>query len=122
MARAKSANKKMIELPSGYTAITSGGSSWDYKTNPILEGKIVGFRTVQSTKYFEKVNGKKVPKEQRVCDLETSDGRVSVFESAALSALYDLKEGTRVCVVFQGLKKIANRDKPMKLFSVGVKK
>ena len=122
MARSKIANKSrsMIELPRGYTAI-SAGRSWDYKTHPVLEGTVSGFRSVTSTKYFEKVDGKKVPKEQRVCDLHTKDGDVSVYESAALSALFDQKKGARVCLIFQGLKKIEGRDQPMKLFTVGVK-
>lgn len=126
MARSKNANKatrsrSMIELPKGYAAINAG-SSWDYKAKPILEGIISGFRTVTSTKYFEKVDGKKVPKEQRVCDLETKDGAVSVYESASLSSLFDQKKGARVCLIFQGLKKIEGRDQPMKLFTVGVRK
>ncbi len=123
MARAKSVSKSrsMVELPRGYTAINAG-TSWDYKTDPVLEGTIAGFRSVTSTKYFEKIDGKKVPKEQRVCDIETSSGTRAVYESASLSALFDQKKGARVCVIFQGLKKIEGRDQPMKLFTVGVKK
>ncbi len=115
---------KQMQLPKGFKPISGFGGSWDFKKERQIIGKIVSINTVKSKKYFDTVIGKngkktKVPKEQRVCELQTDNGMRSVWESASLSALFDLKKGAKVCVIYLGTKKIPGRDKPMKDFLVG---
>lgn len=124
MARPKgsknSSRPKFNELPKGYKAISGLGGSWDYKKQPLLEGTIVSFKDVPSTKFFEGKGKNKTPKIQRLCNIMTASGEVGVWESAGTRALFGLKKGKKVAVLFKGLKKIPGRNMPMKLFDVGI--
>lgn len=114
MARkSKSVARRRVvsELPKGYKAITGGGS-WQYELKPVLEGALVKFGKTPS-KY-------KKGETQRFAILATKDGDVTVWESAALRALFDLKPKAKVCLMFRGMKKIKGRKLPMKDFVVGV--
>src|SRR5256885_2277436 len=108
---ARKASKKFATLPTGYKPIERGGfaASWDFRKQPLIEGVFNGFRTIEQGKGRQK-------REVKVTEI---DGR-TVWESAALRPLFDLKKGTRVAIAFTGFKKIPGRTQPMKLFEIGV--
>lgn len=114
MAKAK---QRTVSLPKGFKAISGFGGSWQFKTEKTLVGSVVGFKTIDSQ--YKDDRGK--PKKQRIATIRRADGtEVSVFESGALRPLFDLKRGTKVAIIFKGLKKIKGRKQPMKDFEIGV--
>ena len=113
----KAATTKGASLPKGFKAISGFGGSWDFKKERVLIGNVVGFKTIDSQ--YKDDRGK--PKKQRIATIRRADKtEVSVFESGALRPLFDLKKGTKVAIVFRGLKKIKGRKQPMKDFEIGV--
>lgn len=95
-APAKAASK----LPKGFTAIGGLSSSWPNDTTKpgeVIVGTIVSFdeKKVQRGKRKEKV---------KLLELETTEGKkLTLWQSAGLSPLFDLPAGTRVRLEYLGM-------------------
>lgn len=100
-----------VALPKGFTAITGGGNSWDFKKQKTLQGVLKKIEGPFKSKQYK-------DKEFRVARIETKDGEVSVFERAGTRALFDLKKGSKVFIGYVGKKKIPGRKEPMEEFIV----
>lgn len=111
--------KSKAQLPKGFKPISGGGGgAWEFKKEPVLEGTLVSIREFESK--FKDPATKKY-KVQKAATIERKDGsQVTVFESAGTRALFDVKKGKRVAIVYEGTMKIKGRAQPMKLFQVGV--
>ena len=113
MPRAKSANRT-VNLPKGFKPITSSGdfaATWDFRTEPEITGKIVS--EVRSVPYKNKT--------LRVLTIQLANGEQrSVWESAALKALFELKKGAKVYIGYRGEKKVKGRKQTMHDFVRGM--
>lgn len=108
------------QLPSGFKPISGGsGTAWDYKAEPVLEGKLVSITEFESK--FKDPATKKFKKQKRAVIQRKDGSEVGVYESAGTRPLFDVKKGKQVAIVFLGTKKIKGRAQPMKEFAVGVK-
>lgn len=104
-------------LPKGFTAITASGDSWKpEKKGATLQGVLIGVKTV----HFEK-KGKQPARDVPVYKIKTAEGEVSVWESASLRALADVKKGRHVFLQYLGLKQIKKGQSPMREYLVAVK-
>lgn len=109
MARSKTLTD--LKLPAKYTEVESTRIAWDFKKEPILEGKIAGFREVWSEKKKAK---------QRVCDVVDGNGVIHcVYERAGLVAVFECVKGESVYLIYRGTKDIG-RENPLEVFTVGV--
>lgn len=114
---AKGKTYAKVELPKGFTAITSGafGEVWDYENHPVLVGKVTG--DVRTVKQKPKAKGEK-PRDTRVITVKSeADGKLyTVWESAALEEFFNhVQRGMRVAISFHGLRDVG-RPQPMKVF------
>lgn len=106
-----------VELPKGFTAITSGafGDVWEYEQHPVLVGKVTG--DVRSITQKAKGRGEK-DRETRVITVKSeADGKLyTVWESAALEEFFNhVRRGMRVALSFHGFRDVG-RPQPMKVF------
>lgn len=103
-------------LPAGFTRVEGFGLPWDLDEMPVLQGEWGKVRTITVKR------GKKM-EEQRVCDVETEDGkRYTVWESAALMSLFnECDEGTEVYLEFQGYGTAKKGQNAPKLFVVATR-
>ncbi len=126
MAVAKKAAKKApvkrsaprVELPPGYETIAGsfGGQQWDVEKMPNLEG------IVDKNKDDLTVGSGRNKKTQSLVEVKTDSGTYTVWKSAALYAFFDeVEEGDSVCLIYQGLRKIAGQKNPMKDIIAGIK-
>lgn len=109
------------QLPKGFKAVSKGfAPSWRYLDNPLLVGKILAFSEVESS---YKDPGTKKYKMQKTCVIEQHDGNgpVTVWESAGVRSLFELKKGAEVAITFNGYIPIKGRKEPMKDFTVATK-
>lgn len=106
-----------VALPSGYQAIANQdrGVKWDFEAHPVLEGEVLGIRTVD-------VGTGRNKRESQVMNIRTKQGEVfSVWESASLAEFFKAaEEGMECAVAFTGYQDIG-RPQPMKMFSAGLK-
>lgn len=106
-----------VVLPSGYQAIANQdrGMKWDFETHPVLEGEVLGIRTVG-------VGTGRNKRESQVMNIRTKQGEVfSLWESASLEEFFKTAEAGMECAVaFSGYQDIG-RPQPMKMFSAGLK-
>lgn len=104
-----------VQLPKGFTAITGGGNSHDFKKEKTLQGVLVGVKKVTQNK------GKKDERTVRLAIIRKADGtETAVWESAGNRALFDVKKGKKVFIALVGMKKLPGRKQPMKDFVVAV--
>lgn len=93
----------------------SSGSVHQFKVDEPLEGVVRGFRAVKVRRGGEIVKA-------RLMTLLTGDGFVTVWESAALSGLFDsAKEGDGVCIEYLGEVEMPPPKSPMKDYRVWVR-
>lgn len=114
MARTK---RSASAIPAGYQQVQSGGRApfHDFKTSPILEGKIVGMHS-----FTDRWKNKKQIME--IASKETGEV-TAVSESAALTGLFkQAKKGAMVWIRFDGLVKIKGRKQPMRQYTTGIGK
>jgi hypothetical protein len=103
-------------LPAGFKKVEGFALPWDLDEMPVLQGTWGKVRTITVKR------GKKM-EEQRVCDVETADGkRYNVWESALLRPLFDdADEGTDVYIAFEGYGKAKAGQNAPKLFTVATR-
>ena len=109
-----------LTLPKGFQAIHGGGKfppAWDFKKTKTLQGKIVASRKAT----FDK--GKKDERTITIWTVKTATGEVSVYESAGLRGLLQVKKGAEIFIQYLGKKKIPGRkgQQPMNDFAVAAK-
>ena len=118
MAVKKAALKKVTKDESGYSELKSNfPESWNFNLNPVLSGSVIDMKTVPVKR------GKKID-DVRLLLVETMDGDVCVWESAALTRLFDLENviGTRIRLVYKGEIDIKGQKQPMHDIRIYVKK
>jgi hypothetical protein len=119
MARKTTAKKRApVALPAGFKAITAGGDyapSWEFERTPVIEGVLKSVRVWRKPK-----KGKEPARDVRIATVATKNGDLSVWESAGLRALFTVKKGKRVALVYKGKRRIKGRTQPMRDFQVGV--
>jgi len=98
-------------VPEGFTRADSGfPQSWDFEREPVVQGHVVRIRTVE-LKY-----GKQV-RETRVMEVAVDGEPFSVWESAALTELFDaVSEGDEVWIRYTGQIQVKGRRQPMRGF------
>lgn len=104
-------------IPAGYERVQSGdfAQAHDFKKWPVLEGEVLGIKTLTQGKGKEK-------REVRLAVVHRGDVPVTLWESAALGSFFDqVKIGDRVYVKFDGLIKLRGRKQPMKAFTSAIK-
>lgn len=106
-----------IKLPKGFKPLTVLSTSWKpTKKGDTVEGILRNIKAVNLPK-----TGKIPARTVNVFTITTSNGDVDVWESAALRALAKVRKGSRVAIVYLGLRKIPGRPQPMRDFAVGIK-
>lgn len=116
MARHKERIK--IELPKGYKAITGmGGEPVNWKKGVVIEG------IVTETKTLKRKNPKKGESlTMRLMNVKTKDGDKTVWEKAALTALFDMvKKGNTVYIQHIGMGIAKKGQSAPHLFVAGLK-
>jgi len=106
------------QLPKGFEPITGGGTSSfkPEKKGTELTGVLVAVKTV----HFDK-EGKRPARDVKVFVIKTKTGDVSVWESAALRALGNVKKGRSVFIRYLGKRLIKKGQSPMRDYLVAVK-
>jgi hypothetical protein len=105
------------QLPKGFKAITGGGDSWKpEKKGASIQGVLSAVKSV----HFDK-KGKMAARDVNVYTIRTKDGDLSVWDSAGLRALANVKKGREVFVQYLGLKQIGKGRNPMRDYLVAVR-
>ena len=109
-------NGNQSAVPAGFQRVEGFGLQWDLDDMPVLQGTWGKVRTI-TVKRGQKME------EQRVCDVETEDGkRYTVWESAMLSPLFnDCESGDDVYIAFEGFGKAKTGQNAPKLFTVATR-
>lgn len=93
----------------------ASGNVHQFEIDEPLEGIVRGFRTVHVRRNKEMVKA-------RMMTVFTGEGFVTVWESAALSGLFDVaKEGDGVCIEYLGEVEMPPPKSPMKDYRVWVR-
>ena len=93
----------------------SAGSVWQFEIGKPLKGVVRNVRAINVRRGGEVVKA-------RLMTILTGDEFVTVWESAALSGLFDVaKEGDEVCVEFLGEVEMPKPKSPMKDYRVWVR-
>lgn len=113
----KTKSKVQPQLPKGFTAITGGGNSVDWKKGVVVTGVVLEIKEIQ------KKNPKKGEKPTtRLMRVKTKDGESGVWEKAALSGLFDkAKKGKVVYIEHIGMGKAKKGQSAPHLFVAGMK-
>lgn len=103
-------------LPAGFIPVSTGEMSkgHDFEKNPEVQGSVVGYKTVEVRrgKKFESANMMK---------LNTDDGLVVVWESAALEDLFTTaKPGDMIYIKFIGMVDMGDSRQAMKNFVTAI--
>lgn len=104
------------QLPEGYRQLNAGfAPTWEPEEGDIVEGQVTAIRQVEMRR------GRKVI-ETRAMEVEQEDGeRVTIWEAALLSELFDTAEvGSQVFVMYQGLGNAKPGQNPPKMFLSGI--
>lgn len=113
-----------VQLPTGFKAISAGGDSWPGR-DAEAGASITGILTaVKSVHFDEEKKGKRVVREARdvhVYTIRTKDGDVSVWESAGLKALAEVKKGNAVFIRYDGMGTAKPGKNPPRLYTVATK-
>ena len=118
MAVKKAALKKVGKDESGYYELKGNfPDSWNITLNPVLSGTVIDMKNVPVKR------GKKII-DVRLLLVETIEGDICVWESAALTRLFDLENiiGTRIRLEYKGEINIKGQKQPMHDIRVYVKK
>lgn len=115
-SKSKASSKISRTLPDGYKALNSRAPAWKHEEEPVLIGERVRVHTITLDK------GTKKEREQRIMTVDSADlGQVAVFESAALTSLFDESEdGQGVFIEFTGMGTAKKGQNAPKLFNTGV--
>lgn len=110
---------KPFTPPKGYTTMPLGtgdfGTTHDFESEPVCEGKVVSIDTVEVGKGKDK-------KDTRVMRVETDNGAKSVWESKKLEPLFDDEPiGKHVYIQYLGIIPVKGRKQGMKDFAVALK-
>jgi hypothetical protein len=126
MAKSRSSNKdadimKTAQLPEGVRKLDNQ-LTWDPTEMPLLEGSIAGFGASPAKNFND---GNWFPgKTQRIIKVQPNDGPPNtlyiVYEGGNMSALFDLAIGTHIAIAFTGMRKVEGRNKPVRVFEIGV--
>ena len=93
----------------------SSGSVWQFEIGKTLEGVVRNVRAINVRRGGEVVKA-------RLMTILTGEEFVTVWESAALSGLFDVaKEGDEVCVEYLGEVEMPKPKSPMKDYRVWVR-
>lgn len=116
MAKQKARIK--IELPAGFKAITGmGGVPVEWKKGVVVEGKVLEIKTITKKKVRK---GEKPT--TRLMNVKTADGDKTVWEKAALTALFDAaKKGNTVYIQHLGMGIAKKGQSAPHLFVAGLK-
>lgn len=115
-AAPKKSASKSSSLPAGYKALDARAPNWEFEKNKEISGTRGPAREV---KFDEGTKRERVSRVMTVDDAKL--GRVTVWESAALRALFnETEDGDEVFVRFTGYGKAKKGQNAPKLFETGV--
>lgn len=125
MAKAKAQRKSSIrtKLPAGYKAIEGGGNAWKTeKKGESIEGKLLKVKVIKMPARGKKgTNSFQAARDVNLYSIETASGVVSVFQSAGLKALENVKKGRSVFIQYIGKRIISKGQNPMREYIVATK-